>query len=277
MNLTTTKELAEKYGFFAKKKYGQNFLIDKNIIAKIIEGANLEKSDTVIEIGPGLGALTNTLGSKCSKVICVEIDKNLVTILRNQISSNIEIINGDILKLNISDIVQHCTSIKVVANLPYYIATPIITKLLLSNIKSFTIMVQKEVADRLRASPGTKDYGSLSIFANYNAKISLVTNVSSNCFWPKPNVESSVLHFSLEKRYKPKNEKLFYKIVRQSFVGRRKTMVNCLTKNNGELSITKEWLVRALNEMCLNDNIRSEKVSIEEYVHLSDMINEIEN
>ncbi|MCL1995404.1 MAG: 16S rRNA (adenine(1518)-N(6)/adenine(1519)-N(6))-dimethyltransferase RsmA [Defluviitaleaceae bacterium] len=265
--MPTTKELIRQHGFVAKKKFGQNFLIDNNIIEKIIAGANLQKNDRVLEIGPGFGALTGRLVATCGEgnLVCVEIDEALATVLA-ELYPGVRVIQGDILKMDLGDIVG--AGGKVVANLPYYIATPIITKLLQSPMASLTIMVQKEVADRLRAEPGTKAYGSLTVFASFHAKIHHVTNVNPNCFWPKPNVESTVLHFEMGCYHNPKDRELFYGIVRQAFTTRRKTMINCLTAGG----MQKGTLVSTLSKLGIKENVRAEELTLEQYVQLADAL-----
>ncbi|MCL1935713.1 MAG: 16S rRNA (adenine(1518)-N(6)/adenine(1519)-N(6))-dimethyltransferase RsmA [Defluviitaleaceae bacterium] len=270
MILKDTKQLIKENDFFIKKKFGQNFLIDKNIIEKITKGSNISKNDIVLEIGPGLGALTSYLSKKCKKLICVEIDKTLIPILKNKNFENVEIIEGDILDIDICSITNN-QNIKVVANLPYYISTPIITKLLeMKNVSSITIMIQKEVADRLKAKKSTKEYGSLTVFVKYHSKVTFITNVSPDCFLPKPTVESTVLHFEREKKYFPDNEDFFYKVVRAGFSQRRKTLINSIFQNN--LGITKENVYMALKEMNFDENIRGDNLDVEDYVLLSNKL-----
>ena len=269
MNLSEVKEITRQYEFLVKKKYGQNFLIDSNIINKIVASANIGSTDTVLEIGPGLGSLTKRLSLQCNKVVCVEIDTKLVDILNDMNIPNVQVINDDILKTDIKKVIGS-ENIKVVANLPYYISTPIITKLLESEVKTLTIMMQREVADRLRALPNTKEYGSLTIFANYNADISIVTNVSSTCFWPKPNVDSTVLHFNVQKnKLTPKDEKLFYNLVRQAFANRRKTLVNSVAICG---DIKKEIITKALLHTGLKQTIRAEQLTTLDYIKLANVL-----
>ena len=278
----TQKELAAQHGVTAKKKFGQNFLIDNNMIEKIVRGAGITSDDTVLEIGPGMGALTQVLSKTCKKVICIEIDTTMIPILQGLNLPNVEVIQGDILKIDLDQILAQQGkegSVKVVANLPYYISTPIITRLLEASVSSITIMIQKEVADRLNAQPSTKAYGSLTVFANYHANISLVTNVPATCFWPKPNVDSSVLHFDLSpqknapRQEEPKDVQLFYSLVRNAFANRRKTLVNSVNIANS--SIPKDTIAKALTTIGLNDNARAEQLSLAQYISLSNAMHDI--
>lgn len=278
-NYNKTKEIIEKYSFYFKKNFGQNFLIDKDIISKIISVSDISKSDLIIEIGPGIGSLTQALAEKAGKVIAIEIDKNLIPILSDTLAnySNIEIINEDILKANIDLIIEKSgyKNVKVVANLPYYITTPIIMTFLENKhkVKSITVMVQKEVAERIKAKPSTKAYGSLSLAVQYYANVSLTTSVPKSCFIPRPNVDSSVLHLVIltKPSVQVTNEELMFKIIRYAFAQRRKTLVNSIY-NMGDLGFTKEELINILKLCNLDEKIRGEALSLSQYAVLSDKI-----
>ena len=280
-NPTNTIEILKKYNFNFQKKYGQNFLIDSNILENIIESAEITKDDCVLEIGPGIGTMTQYLCEHAREVIAVEIDKNLIPILENDtlvMYDNVTIINEDILKVDINKIASEKNGgkpIKVVANLPYYITTPIIMGLFESHVPlaSITIMVQKEVADRMQVGPGAKDYGALSLAVQYYAKPEIMMVVPASCFMPRPNVDSAVIRLT---RYQnppvqAKNEKMMFDIIRASFNQRRKTLVNGLS-NAGGLNITKEQVVSALNEMGLSPTIRGEALTLEQFALLSDLL-----
>ena len=280
-NPTNTIEILKKYNFNFQKKYGQNFLIDSNILEHIIESAQITKDDCVLEIGPGIGTMTQYLCEHAREVIAVEIDKNLIPILQNDtlvMYDNVTIINEDILKVDINKIANEKNGgkpIKVVANLPYYITTPIIMGLFESHVPlaSITIMVQKEVADRMQVGPGTKDYGALSLAVQYYAKPEIMMIVPASCFMPRPNVDSAVIRLT---RYEnppvqPGSEKMMFDIIRASFNQRRKTLVNGLS-NAGGLSITKEQVVSALEKMELSPTIRGEALTLEQFAQLSDLL-----
>ena len=249
-----TIAILQKYNFNFQKKFGQNFLIDTRVLERIIESAEITKEDCVLEIGPGIGTMTQYLAEAAREVVAVEIDKNLIPILQNDTLAeydNVTIINDDILKVDINKIVKEKNDgkpIKVVANLPYYITTPIIMGLFESHVplKSITIMVQKEVADRMQVGPGTKDYGALSLAVQYYAKPEIVANVPPNCFIPRPNVGSAVIR--LTRHEKPpvevKDEAYMFALIRASFNQRRKTLLNGLT-NAGNLGVTKESILTA--------------------------------
>lgn len=274
-----TKEIIEDYDFCFKKNFGQNFLIDTNIINKIVDVPQITKEDLIIEVGPGIGSLTQALAGKAGKVIAIEIDKTLIPILNKTLSQyfNIEIINSDILKCDLDLIIEKSgyKSVKVVANLPYYITTPIIINFLegRNKVKSITVMVQKEVAHRMNAKPSTKAYGSLSLAVQHYAEVSLVTNVPSTCFVPRPNVDSSVLHLNVLDRptVTVKDEALMFKIIKSAFSQRRKTLVNSIY-NLGAFNITKEELVNVLNLCGLNEKVRGEALTLREYSCLTDKI-----
>lgn len=279
-NPKNTIEIIQKYNFDFQKRFGQNFLIDEHVIEKIIRSANLTKEDCILEIGPGIGTMTQYLAESAGKVIAVEIDKNLIPILEDTLSgySNIMIINEDILKVDINALAEEHNQgkpIKVVANLPYYITTPIIMGLFESHVplESITVMVQKEVADRMKVGPGTKDYGALSLAVQYYAAPEIVANVPANCFIPRPNVGSAVIKL---KRYKEppvktKDEKKLFLIIRASFNQRRKTLVNSL-KNSAELSYNRESIENALEQMELPLTIRGEALNLEQFARLTDIL-----
>lgn len=273
-----TIEVLQKYHFVFQKRFGQNFLIDTHVLDKIIAASDITKDDMVLEIGPGIGTMTQYLAEAAREVVAVEIDSTLLPILKDTLSQwdNITVINDDILKVDINKITQEKNGgrpVKVVANLPYYITTPIIMGLFENEvpIDTITIMVQKEVADRMQVGPGTKDYGALSLAVQYYAKPEIIANVPPNCFMPRPNVGSAVIKLEKykEKPVKPIDEKLMFKIIRASFNQRRKTLVNGL-KNSQELNFSKEQIEAALQKCGFDLNIRGEKLSLEEFARLSD-------
>lgn len=275
-----TIAILQKYHFNFQKKFGQNFLIDPHVLDRIIEESNITKDDCVLEIGPGIGTMTQYLAESAREVVAVEIDKALIPILEDTLSpyDNITVINDDILKVDINQIVQERNNgeaIKVVANLPYYITTPIIMGLFESKVplKSITIMVQKEVADRMQVGPGTKDYGALSLAVQYYAKPEIVANVPPNCFMPRPNVGSAVIRLT---RYEQppvevEDEQYMFKLIRASFNQRRKTLVNGLL-NAGNLNITKEAILQSLEEMELSPTTRGEALTLEQFAKLSNLL-----
>ena len=262
-----TKEIINKYDFAFKKNFGQNFLIDQFVLDKIVSSADVSEDDIVIEIGPGIGTLTACLAKNAKKVIAVEIDKTLIPILEDTLSNfdNIEIINEDILKVDIKKIAEENknSKIKVVANLPYYITTPIIMNILENRlpIESITVMIQKEVAYRMEAKPGTKDYGSLSVIVQYFCSPYLVANVPQNCFMPRPNVDSAVIKLTtLEKPpVDVDNLELFYYVVKTAFSQRRKTLLNCIF-NAENFKFSKEEIADILTEAGFDVNIRGERL-----------------
>ena len=279
-NPKNTIEVIQKYQFAFQKKFGQNFLIDPHVLDKIIGAAGVTKEDMVLEIGPGIGTMTQYLAEAAGKVVAVEIDNNLIPILKETLADydNITIINEDILKVDIKKLAEEYNGgrpIKVVANLPYYITTPIIMGLFESNvpIDNITVMVQKEVADRMQVGPGTKDYGALSLAVQYYAEPYIVANVPPNCFIPRPAVGSAVIRLTRyqEKPVKVNDASFMFKIIRASFNQRRKTLQNGLY-NSSELRIPKEKTVAALEEMGLTPTIRGEKLSLEEFALLSDIL-----
>jgi 16S rRNA (adenine1518-N6/adenine1519-N6)-dimethyltransferase len=275
-----TIAVLQKYNFNFQKKFGQNFLIDTHVLEKIMDSAEITKEDCVLEIGPGIGTMTQYLAERAGHVVVVEIDKNLIPILEDTLSEydNVTIINNDILKVDVNKIASEKNAgkpIKVVANLPYYITTPIIMGLFESHVplQSITIMVQKEVADRMQVGPGTKDYGALSLAVQYYAKPEIVANVPPNCFIPRPNVGSAVIRLT---RYdKPpvevQDERWMFALIRASFNQRRKTLVNGLT-NAPELKLTKERVLEALEKMELSPTVRGEALTLEQFALLSNII-----
>lgn len=277
---SNTLQILEKYNFNFQKKFGQNFLIDTHVLEGIIEGAEITKDDCVLEIGPGIGTMTQYLCEAAKFVIAVEIDKNLIPILGETLSSydNKLVINEDVLKVDINDLCQKYNDgkpIKVVANLPYYITTPIIMGLFESHVplESITVMVQKEVADRMQVGPGTKDYGALSLAVQYYSVPKVLMVVSANCFIPRPNVDSSVIRLTAHKEnpVKVKDEAFMFTLIRASFNQRRKTMVNGLT-NAGINGVTKESVLEALDKMGLPATIRGEALTLSQFAELSDLL-----
>lgn len=279
-NPTGTIEILKKYDFNFQKRFGQNFLIDSNILEKIVSAAEITKEDCVLEIGPGIGTMTQYLAESAREVIAVEIDKALIPILADTLSpyDNVTVINEDILKVDIRKLTEEKNQgkpIKVVANLPYYITTPIIMGLFESHVplKSITIMVQKEVADRMQVGPGTKDYGALSLAVQYYAKPEVVAYVSPECFIPKPNVGSAVIR--LDRYENPpvqaENEEFMFKVIRAAFNQRRKTLANGLG-NASDLCITRQQAQDALEELGFSPSIRGEALTLEEFAKLSNYL-----
>ena len=270
----------KKYNFSFQKKYGQNFLIDTHVLDKIIRAAGITEDDCVLEIGPGIGTMTQYLAQAAGKVIAVEIDKALIPILSDTLSSyyNVTIINDDVLKLDIRKLVEEENEgkpIKVVANLPYYITTPIIMGLYENHvpIESITVMVQKEVADRMQEEPGSKDYGALSLAVQYYAEPYIVANVPPNCFMPRPKVGSAVIRLTSHKKppVEVEDEKLLFRLIRASFNQRRKTLANGL-KNSPELDVPKEVIMECIEELGRGASIRGEALSLEEFAALCNSI-----
>lgn len=279
-NPTGTIEILKKYDFNFQKRFGQNFLIDSNILQKIVEAAEITEDDCVLEIGPGIGTMTQYLAESAGKVIAVEIDKSLIPILEDTLSpyENVTVINEDILKLDINELVREKNQgrpVKVVANLPYYITTPIIMGLFEQHVplKSITIMVQKEVADRMQVGPGTKDYGALSLAVQYYARPRVITYVSPACFIPRPNVGSAVIR--LDRYEKPpvetEDEAFLFAVIRAAFNQRRKTLVNGLS-NAGELGISRQQAEDGLDELGLDRNVRGEALTLQEFAQLSNIL-----
>ena len=279
-NFKNTQEIIKKHNFSIQKKYGQNFLIDEHVLNKIIAAAELTEDDYVIEIGPGIGTMTERMAPECRHVTAIEIDKELIPILSETLSGfdNVDIINEDVLKVDLNKLIAERNDnkpVKVVANLPYYITTPIIMSLLENKIPidTITVMVQKEVADRMMVGPGTKDYGALSLAVQYYAKPYIVANVPMNCFIPRPNVASAVIRLTCHKEppVTVKDEKLMFNLIRASFNQRRKTLINGISDFSG-LSFTKEQVAMALNSIGLSENIRGEALDLEKFAKLSDAL-----
>ena len=281
-NPQNTIEILQKYNFNFQKKFGQNFLIDEHVLDKIIRAAEITKDDYVLEIGPGIGTMTQYLACAAREVTAVEIDRALIPILEDTLKEydNVSIINEDILKVDIAALAKEKNGgrpIKVVANLPYYITTPIIMGLFESHVplESITVMVQKEVADRMQVGPGTKDYGALSLAVQYYAEPYIVANVPPNCFMPRPAVGSAVIR--LTRHQKPpvqaKDEKLMFRLIRASFNQRRKTLANGL-KNSGELNLSKEVITAAIEKLGKGSSVRGEALDLEEFARLTNIIKE---
>ena len=274
-----TIEVLQKYGFVFQKRFGQNFLIDTRVLDRIIEASEITKDDFVLEIGPGIGTMTQYLADAAREVTAVEIDDALIPILQDTLKEwdNVSVIHGDILKTDIRKIADEKNQgrpIKVVANLPYYITTPIIMGLFESHVPvdSITVMVQKEVADRMQTGPGSKDYGALSLAVQYYAKPEIVANVPPNCFMPRPKVGSAVIRLTRHQNppVQAKDEKLMFRIIRASFNQRRKTLAKGL-KNSQELQFNKEQFDQAITECGLPLNIRGEALTLEQFSALSDI------
>ncbi len=279
-NPQKTIEVIQKYEFTFQKKFGQNFLIDAHVLKKIIDAAEIRKEDFVLEIGPGIGTMTQYLAEAAREVVAVEIDKELIPILNDTLSAynNVTVINEDILKVDIKKLAYEKNEgrpIKVVANLPYYITTPIIMGLFESHvpIESITVMVQKEVAQRMQASPGSKDYGALSLAVQYYAIPYIVANVPLNCFMPRPKVGSAVIR--LKTHVKPpvtvKDEDMMFRLIRASFNQRRKTLQNGLN-NSSEIAAEKEQITKAIESLGLSANVRGETLTLEQFAQLSDFL-----
>ena len=282
-NPKNTIEIIQKYEFMFQKKFGQNFLIDTHVLEKIISAAGITKNDCVIEIGQGIGTMTQYLAENAGHVVAVEIDRNLIPILKETLADydNVTVINEDILRVDIKALAEEYNGgkpIKVVANLPYYITTPIIMGLFESGvpIDNITVMVQKEVADRMKEGPGSKDYGALSLAVQYYAEPEIVANVPPNCFIPRPNVGSAVIRLTRHKEMpvEVKDPAMMFKIIRASFNQRRKTLQNGLG-NAPELPYTKEQIAAAIAEMGLTPTIRGEALSLAQFAQLSDILGEM--
>lgn len=279
-NPQKTIEVLQKYDFTFQKKFGQNFLIDMHVLDKIISAAHITKEDMVLEIGPGIGTMTQYLAEAAGKVIAVEIDKNLIPILSDTLSEyqNVRIINEDVLKLDLRKLADEENggkAIKVVANLPYYITTPIIMGLFENHVpvESITVMVQKEVADRMQTGPGSKDYGALSLAVQYYAEPYIVANVPPNCFMPRPKVGSAVIRLTRHKEppVEVKDEKLMFDIIRASFNQRRKTLANGLN-NSDKITCSKEIITEAIEKLGKGPSVRGEALSLQEFASLSNDI-----
>lgn len=279
-NPQKTIEVLQKYDFTFQKKFGQNFLIDTHVLDKIISAAHITKEDMVLEIGPGIGTMTQYLAEAAGKVIAVEIDKNLIPILSDTLSEyqNVRIINEDVLKLDLRKLADEENggkAIKVVANLPYYITTPIIMGLFENHVpvESITVMVQKEVADRMQTGPGSKDYGALSLAVQYYAEPYIVANVPPNCFMPRPKVGSAVIRLTRHKEppVEVKDEKLMFDIIRASFNQRRKTLANGLN-NSDKITCSKEIITEAIEKLGKGPSVRGEALCLQEFASLSNDI-----
>ena len=282
MNLIQeTKFIMKKYHITANKNFGQNFLIDENVVNSIVQTADISKDDVILEIGPGLGTLTSKLLEKAGKVICIELDKKMLDILQDRFSlyNNFELINDDVLKIDLANLIainsQYFKHVKVVANLPYYITTPIIMKLLESklNLTSITVMVQKEVAERLTETPGGKNSGAITYSIHYYTNPKLIINVPSTSFLPTPKVDSSVIHLELlnQPKVTPLNEDLFFKIIKSAFLQKRKTLINALLNNHFG---TREYLENMLTFLNIDLKIRGEKLTLEQFQEISDYMTE---
>lgn len=282
-NPQNTIEILKKYNFRFQKKFGQNFLIDTHVLEKIIASAGITREDFVLEIGPGIGTMTQYLCENARHVMAVEIDQNLIPILKDTLSSydNVTVVNEDILKLDIARVAEEYNQgkpVKVVANLPYYITTPIIMGLFEIHVplESITVMVQKEVAERMQSGPGTKDYGALSLAVQYYSEAEIVANVPPNCFMPRPNVGSSVIRLTCHRKppVRVKDEKLMFRLIRASFNQRRKTLQNGLS-NDGGLHISKEQAAQAIEKLGVSPTIRGEALTLEQFAALSNIIIEM--
>lgn len=279
-NPQSTIAILQKYNFNFQKKFGQNFLIDPSVLERIVDAAQITEDDCVLEIGPGIGTMTQYLAERAREVVAVEIDRALIPILQDTLSAykNVIIINADILKVDIGQLVRERNGgrpIKVVANLPYYITTPIIMSLLESRVplKSITIMVQKEVAERMQVGPGTKEYGALSLAVQYYANPEIVANVPPNCFIPRPNVGSAVIRLTRyeEPPVQVNDERKMFALIRASFNQRRKTLANGLANAAG-LGVTRERVTQVLEEMGLPATVRGETFSLEQFARLSNLL-----
>lgn len=283
-NPQKTIEVIQKYEFAFQKKFGQNFLIDTHVLDKIISAAEITKDDLVVEIGPGIGTMTQYLACAAREVVAIEIDKMLIPILKDTLSAydNVTIINEDVLKVDLNKLAEEKNGgrpVKVVANLPYYITTPIIMGLFENHVPlhSITIMVQKEVADRMRMGPGTKDYGALSLAVQYYAEPYLVANVPQNCFMPRPKIGSAVIKLTVHEKppVTVRDEKLMFRLVRASFNQRRKTLANGLN-NSPELHYSKEQIAQAIEMLGASPSVRGEALTLEEFAKLADIFLELE-
>jgi 16S rRNA (adenine1518-N6/adenine1519-N6)-dimethyltransferase len=283
-NPQKTIEVIQKYEFAFQKKFGQNFLIDTHVLDKIISAAEITKDDLVVEIGPGIGTMTQYLACAAREVVAIEIDKMLIPILQDTLSAydNVTIINEDVLKVDLNKLAEEKNGgrpVKVVANLPYYITTPIIMGLFENHmpLHSITIMVQKEVADRMRMGPGTKDYGALSLAVQYYAEPYLVANVPPNCFMPRPNVGSAVIRLTVHEKppVTVRDESLMFRLIRASFNQRRKTLANGLN-NSPELHYSKEQIAEAIEKLGTSPSIRGEALTLEQFAQLADILLEME-
>lgn len=279
-----TKQIIKKYEFNFKKNFGQNFLVDERVLDKIVNAADINKNDLVIEVGPGIGTLTQAMAKRAGKVVSVEIDRTLVPILGELLEDydNVEIINEDILKVDINEIIASHPgmSVKMAANLPYNITTPIIMGILEKHIpmESLTVMIQKEVAYRMNAKPSTKDYGSLSLVTQYYCEPYLVANVPQNCFMPRPNVDSAVIRLNIlkEPKIKVEDEQFMFDFIKAAFSQRRKTLVNCIF-SSGLTKLNKEKIGNVLNELGYDERVRGESLSLEDYGIISEKLRSFKN
>lgn len=279
-----TIEILNRYRFVFQKKYGQNFLIDTHVLDKIVRAAEITKEDLVIEIGPGIGTLTQYLCESAWEVIAIEIDKNLIPILEDTLSDykNVTVINEDVLKVDLKRLAEEKNGgrpVKIAANLPYYITTPIIMGLFEAHVpaSNITVMVQKEVAERMQAVPGSKDYGALSLAVQYYAQAYIAANVPANCFMPRPNVGSAVIRLTphRERPVSVRDEKLLFRLIRASFNQRRKTLVNGLS-NSPEIRLPKEMISEAVRRIGLEETVRGETLTLEQFARLADVVEEME-
>ena len=271
------KEVLSQHGFKFSKSLGQNFLIDGNIVRKIVSESNITKDDYVLEIGPGMGTLTEELGLHAKKVVAIELDDSLLPILDQTLApyDNIEIVHGDILKIDLPKLIEEKLNggpVKVVANLPYYVTTPIIAKLIEEglNLESITVMVQKEVADRMASKPGSKVYGSLSVFVNFYSDPKIIVKVPKTVFMPQPKIDSSVIKLTLKKELPDIDREKFFKVVKAAFSKRRKTIINCLSSYG--FDIDKETIRQALESLNINPEERAENLSVEEFMNISKIL-----
>jgi len=274
--LEDTKFLMDKYNIHPNKNLGQNFLIDEGSLNKIAE--NVSKEDTVVEIGPGLGTLTSILLEKAKKVISIELDPKMCEILKDRFKlyNNFELLNEDVLKIDFKELVkkEERSNFKVVANLPYYITTSIITKLIEEGVSDITVLIQKEVADRICATPGEKEAGAITYFVNYYAEATIIGNVSKECFIPNPKVESAIVNIKLldKKRVKVDNEEIFFKLIKENFTKRRKTILNSLSS-----TIEKEKLIQILKELNIPENVRGETLTLQDFANIVNQYNKLIN
>ncbi|MCX4328362.1 MAG: 16S rRNA (adenine(1518)-N(6)/adenine(1519)-N(6))-dimethyltransferase RsmA [Lachnospiraceae bacterium] len=278
-----TIEILKKYNIKFQKKFGQNFLIDTHVLDKIINAAGITENDFVLEIGPGIGTMTQYLCENAREVMAVEIDKKLIPVLSETLSeyNNVTVVNKDILKMDINKIAEERNggrAIKVAANLPYYITTPVIMGILESHVplENITVMVQKEVAQRMQAGPGTKDYGALSLAVQYYSDAEIIANVPANCFMPRPNVDSAVIKLCCHSKpcVNVNDEKFMFKIIRASFNQRRKTLQNGIA-NDGSIQAGKEQAAEALRQMGLSETIRGEVLSLKQFAEFSNILGDI--
>ncbi len=275
------KEILNRHGFRFSKSLGQNFLTDGNIVRNICQAGEVTKEDCILEIGPGLGTLTEELALNAKKVVAVELDESLLPVLEETLKryNNIEVVHGDILKVDVNRLIDEKLGggpIKVIANLPYYVTTPIIAKLIEEdlNIETITVMVQKEVAERIVASPGNKQYGSLSVFINFYTSPEIVMEVPRTVFMPQPNVNSAVVKLKLKKELPEVDKKLFFKVVRSAFGKRRKTILNSLS--SGELDLEKEDIKKVLERANISSKKRAEDLKIEDFVKISKILHPLD-